>query len=81
MALLLLFSYIVCNCNGRSDECIFDANVYLQSGNTTGGVCINCQYNTAGNACQKCAEGFYPTAEDLNCTGTYKNKTYIHSDQ
>lgn len=70
--IIMIFHCVACDCGGRSDECIFDSEAYLLSGNRTGGICTNCENDTFGNACQKCAEGFYPTnsfAEELNCAG------------
>ncbi|GAB6030676.1 hypothetical protein CHUAL_007531 [Chamberlinius hualienensis] len=37
-----------CPCNGRSKDCDKET-----------GICKNCQYNTSGNYCERCADGFY----------------------
>ena len=45
------FSHAVCSCNLQANNCTY--NEVLQQG-----VC-NCEQNTAGVACETCAEGFY----------------------
>ena len=67
------FSVVVaCKCSGRAEECTFDPQVFLDSGNKTGSICNNCSRNTTGSKCQKCAEGFFPLSLDyqnLECRG------------
>ena len=68
--------FIACECNTHSNVCIFDPDVYAQSGGISGGVCINCSDSTAGRHCETCADLFYPrpdrnqTDSDF-CAGEY----------
>uniref|UniRef100_UPI00358FA603 laminin subunit beta-2-like n=1 Tax=Myxine glutinosa TaxID=7769 RepID=UPI00358FA603 len=48
-----------CNCNGHSDKCYFDMAAFIASGNVSGGVCDDCQHNTAGRHCQLCRPSYY----------------------
>ncbi|KAI4872935.1 hypothetical protein NFI96_023621 [Prochilodus magdalenae] len=47
---------VPCNCNGLSHEC--DQNT---------GKCQHCQLNTAGDHCERCAEGYYGNAVLRTC--------------
>ncbi|NXT80726.1 LAMA3 protein, partial [Zapornia atra] len=47
---------VPCNCNGNSNRC--------QDGT---GKCINCQYNTAGEKCERCKDGYFGDATQGSC--------------
>uniref|UniRef100_A0A672JPW4 Laminin N-terminal domain-containing protein n=1 Tax=Salarias fasciatus TaxID=181472 RepID=A0A672JPW4_SALFA len=58
-----------CNCHGKAEECYFnqtaaDLSLSLDTHGQYrgGGVCIDCQDNTAGINCQSCLSGFYRPA-------------------
>ncbi|KAM9212714.1 laminin subunit gamma-2 [Dugong dugon] len=55
----------VCDCNGKSRQCIFDQELYRQTGN--GFRCLNCNDNTDGIHCERCKEGFYRQRERDRC--------------
>ncbi|OCT85097.1 laminin subunit gamma-2 [Xenopus laevis] len=48
----------VCNCNGRSQQCVFDPDLLAQTG--SGFRCINCNGGTDGPHCERCMAGYYP---------------------
>ncbi|KAL6041036.1 hypothetical protein STEG23_019176, partial [Scotinomys teguina] len=55
----------VCDCNGKSRQCIFDQELQRQTGH--GFRCLNCNDNTAGLRCERCREGFYRQRERDRC--------------
>ena len=48
-----------CNCNNHSSECVFDEEVYAETEYTSGGMCVDCDGNTAGRQCETCAPLHY----------------------
>uniref|UniRef100_A0A673ABM0 Netrin-1 n=1 Tax=Sphaeramia orbicularis TaxID=375764 RepID=A0A673ABM0_9TELE len=50
-----------CECHGHADSCHFSHRAWLSSNGTSGGVCDNCQHNTAGRRCQRCRHGYRPS--------------------
>ncbi|KAJ1131226.1 hypothetical protein NDU88_009565 [Pleurodeles waltl] len=49
---------VACECNLHSHRCRFNMELYKLSGRKSGGVCSNCQHNTAGRHCHYCKQGF-----------------------
>ncbi|XP_031416162.1 laminin subunit alpha-3-like [Clupea harengus] len=47
---------VSCSCHGLSHKC-----------DPITGRCLNCQYNTAGDHCEHCAEGYYGDAVQRTC--------------
>uniref|UniRef100_H3BA71 Laminin subunit gamma 3 n=1 Tax=Latimeria chalumnae TaxID=7897 RepID=H3BA71_LATCH len=54
-----------CNCNGRSEACIFDAELYRSTGH--GGHCLNCRGDTDGPRCERCRQNFYRSDPQYDC--------------
>ncbi|XP_043543539.1 laminin subunit alpha-3-like [Chiloscyllium plagiosum] len=55
-----------CNCHGHATDCYYDAEVSRRRVSMNsyghyegGGVCLNCQHNTAGINCERCAPFYY----------------------
>ncbi|XP_012861133.1 laminin subunit gamma-1 [Echinops telfairi] len=55
-----------CDCNGRSQECSFDPELYRSTGH--GGHCTNCQDNTDGANCERCRENFFRLGNKEACS-------------
>ncbi|KAB0376750.1 hypothetical protein FD755_011194 [Muntiacus reevesi] len=55
-----------CDCNGRSQECYFDPELYRSTGH--GGHCTNCRDNTDGANCERCREDFFRLGSREACS-------------
>ncbi|KAG6930808.1 laminin subunit gamma 2 [Chelydra serpentina] len=55
----------VCDCNGKSSQCIFDRDLLRETGN--GYRCLNCIDNTDGVHCERCQEEFYHQRDGESC--------------
>ncbi|XP_042077269.1 laminin subunit alpha-3-like [Haplochromis burtoni] len=47
---------VPCSCNGLSDEC-----------DERTGNCVKCQFDTAGNRCERCKEGYFEDPVNRTC--------------
>ncbi|XP_077971315.1 laminin subunit gamma-1-like [Styela clava] len=57
-----------CDCNGFSKNCLFDSELYDNTGH--GGRCVQCEGNTTGPHCEVCLPNHYwksPIEECLEC--------------
>ncbi|XP_062410807.1 laminin subunit gamma-3-like [Sardina pilchardus] len=60
---------VKCNCSGRADTCVFDAEQYRSTG--SGGRCLGCRDHTDGPHCETCQQNFYrhsPLEPCTNCS-------------
>lgn len=55
-----------CDCNGLSDKCVFDPDLYRSTGGH-GGRCVECRENTAGIHCELCLPNHYREASSNGC--------------
>lgn len=67
---ILFLSLVVsaCNCNGFSNKCFFDKNLYNLTGH--GGHCLDCAANRDGPNCERCKENYYLRSDDycIHCS-------------
>lgn len=61
----LRLSLSACDCNGKSSECYFDAELYRATGH--GGHCRNCADNTDGPKCERCLDNYYREQSGGRC--------------
>uniref|UniRef100_A0A8C3P7R2 Laminin subunit gamma 2 n=1 Tax=Chrysemys picta bellii TaxID=8478 RepID=A0A8C3P7R2_CHRPI len=62
---LMCAAVSVCDCNGKSSQCIFDRDLLRETGN--GYRCLNCIDNTDGVHCERCKEEFYHQRDGESC--------------
>ncbi|XP_060569790.1 laminin subunit gamma-1-like, partial [Ruditapes philippinarum] len=55
-----------CDCNGMSEECYFDEDLYRETGH--GGHCTNCRDNRGGIHCEECLPNHYIEQRTNRCT-------------
>ncbi|KAM9789486.1 LOW QUALITY PROTEIN: laminin subunit gamma-1 [Neosynchiropus ocellatus] len=68
-----------CDCNGKSGECYFDAELYRATGH--GGHCRNCADNTDGPNCERCLDNYYRDASGGRCLSCGCNSVGSQSPQ
>ncbi|KAH0945533.1 hypothetical protein HN011_010340 [Eciton burchellii] len=61
-----------CSCNGYSDRCYFDKELYKATGH--GGHCLDCRANRDGANCERCRENYYQRSEDNYCVACNCNE-------
>uniref|UniRef100_A0AAQ5ZVV7 Laminin subunit gamma-1 n=1 Tax=Amphiprion ocellaris TaxID=80972 RepID=A0AAQ5ZVV7_AMPOC len=70
---------LACNCNGKSSECYFDAELYRATGH--GGHCRNCADNTDGPNCERCLDYYYRDQSGSRCLPCSCNSVGSESPQ
>lgn len=80
---MFFWCYTECNCNGFSERCFFDKELYELTGH--GGHCLECSHNRDGAQCERCRPNYYQPQGEMACypcncneTGTYNtNLLYV----
>ena len=79
MKIVYLNFRLECKCHGHTEKCHFDPAVYNSTGHTSGGVCDDCQHNTAGRQCEQCKPLYYRDPyRDITDPKVCKRKYYLH---
>ncbi|ESP04836.1 hypothetical protein LOTGIDRAFT_211656 [Lottia gigantea] len=68
-----------CNCNGLSNQCYFDAELYRRTGH--GGHCEDCRDNTDGVNCERCLVNHYRRQPENRCRDCQCNEIGSESMQ
>uniref|UniRef100_I3KWX2 Si:dkey-202e22.2 n=1 Tax=Oreochromis niloticus TaxID=8128 RepID=I3KWX2_ORENI len=72
-----------CECHGHAATCHFSQRAWLSSGRLSGGVCEDCQHNTAGRRCHRCRYGYHrrpslPLSSPHTCTRKSHKGPWCH---
>lgn len=59
------FCVSACDCNRKSSDCYFDAELYRATGH--GGHCRNCADNTDGPNCERCLDNYHRDQSGNRC--------------
>ena len=74
-----VYMFAACNCNGRSNRCYYDDDLYRRTGH--GGHCIQCRDNTAGPNCERCKDNHFRRRPDDVCQPCNCDPTGAHASE